>query len=136
MNSTVCMCSVAHLCPMLCSMDYSPLGSSAHAIFQARILELVAISTSRRSSPPRDQTHISCNSPILQADSLPLSHLGSPQNSNLLRQMKLCITYPNTNLPNSISQKALNIPPRAKTTYNMEYNVGSMKKKIQGIQNK
>ena len=61
-----------------------------------------------------------------------------PPNSNMLRQMKLCITYPNTNLPNSISQKALNIPPRAKTTYNMEYNVGSMKKKIkiQGIQNK
>lgn len=35
--------------------------------------------------------------------------------------MKLFITYPNTNLPNSISQKALNIPPRAKITYNVEY---------------
>lgn len=40
--------------------------------------------------------------------------------------MKLCITYPNTNLPNSISQKALTIPPRAKTTYNVEYNVELM----------
>ena len=133
------MCSVAQLCPTLSSMDSSPPGSSAHAIFQARILEWVAISSSRGSSPPRDQTHISCNSPTLQADSFFTTEPpAKPQNSNMLRQMKLCITYPNTNLPNSISQKALNIPPRAKTTYNMEYNVGSMKKKIkiQGIQNK
>ena len=133
------MCSVAQLCPTLCSMDSSPPGSSAHAIFQARILEWVAISSSRGSSPPRDRTHISCNSPTLQADSFFTTEPpAKPPNSNMLRQMKLCITYPNTNLPNSISQKALNIPPRAKTTYNMEYNVGSMKKKIkiQGIQNK
>ena len=41
-------------------MDCSPPGSSAHGIFQARILEWGAVSSSRRSSPPRDQTHISC----------------------------------------------------------------------------
>ena len=35
-------------------MDYSPLGSSVHGISQARILEWVAISFSRRSSWPRD----------------------------------------------------------------------------------
>ena len=35
-------------------------GSSVHGISQARILEWVAISFSRRSSPPRDQTCISC----------------------------------------------------------------------------
>ena len=40
--------------------DCSLPGSSAHGIFQARILEWGAISSSRRSSPPRDQTHISC----------------------------------------------------------------------------
>ena len=40
-------------------MDYSPPGSSLHGIFQARILEWIAISFSRGSSPPRDQTHIS-----------------------------------------------------------------------------
>ena len=34
------------------SMDYSPPGSSAHGIFQARILEWVAISYSRGSSQP------------------------------------------------------------------------------------
>ena len=34
-------------------MDWSPPGSSAHEIFQARILEWVAISYSRASSQPR-----------------------------------------------------------------------------------
>jgi len=40
-------------------MDCSPPGSSVHGILQARILEWVAISFSRGSSQPRDQTHIS-----------------------------------------------------------------------------
>ena len=38
---------------------YSPLGFSVRGIFQARILEWVAIPFSRRSSPPRDQTQVS-----------------------------------------------------------------------------
>ena len=38
-------------CPTLCKpMDYSPPGSSFHGIFQAKILEWVAISFHRRSS--------------------------------------------------------------------------------------
>ena len=46
---------VAQSCPTLCDpMDYSLPGSSVHGIFQARILEWVAISFSRRSSQPRD----------------------------------------------------------------------------------
>ena len=41
----ICMCSVTMLCPTICRpMDCSPPGSSAHEIFQARILEWVAIS--------------------------------------------------------------------------------------------
>ena len=40
-------------------MDCSPPGSSIHGILQARILEWVAISISRRSSWPRDQTQVS-----------------------------------------------------------------------------
>ena len=45
----------------LCSpMDYSLPGSSVHGIFQAKILERVAITFSRRSSWPRDRTHVSC----------------------------------------------------------------------------
>ena len=41
-------------------MDCSPPGSSVHGILQARILEWVAISFSRGSSQPRDQTRVSC----------------------------------------------------------------------------
>ena len=43
-------------CPMGCSLP----SSSVHGIFQARILEWVAISFSRGSSQPRDQTPVSC----------------------------------------------------------------------------
>ena len=39
--------------------DCSPLGISVHGISQATILEWVAISFSRGSSQPGDQTHIS-----------------------------------------------------------------------------
>ena len=39
-------------------MESSPPGSSVHRIFQARIVKWVAISYSRDSSLPRDQTHI------------------------------------------------------------------------------
>ena len=45
-------------------MDCSSPGSSVHGIFQARILEWVAISYSRGSSPPRDWNFISCVSCI------------------------------------------------------------------------
>ena len=52
-----CVCVCAQSCLPLCDpMDYSPPGSSVHGIFQARILEWVAISYSRGSSRRRDQT--------------------------------------------------------------------------------
>ena len=51
--------------PLCDATDYRPRGSSVHGIFQARILEWVAISYSRGSSQPRDQTHISCISLFL-----------------------------------------------------------------------
>ena len=41
-------------------MDCSPPGSSVHGIFQARVLEWVAISFSRGSSQTRDWTRVSC----------------------------------------------------------------------------
>ena len=51
----VCVCSVTQLCIALCDfMDCSLPGSSVHGIFQARILEQVAISYSWASSGPRD----------------------------------------------------------------------------------
>ena len=60
-NVPVCVCVlVAQPCPTLCNpMDCSPPGSSVYGISQARILEWIAISSSRGSSQPRDQTCIS-----------------------------------------------------------------------------
>ena len=53
-------CSDSQLCLTLCDpMDCSLPGSSVHGILQVRILELVAIASSRRSSRPRDRIHIS-----------------------------------------------------------------------------
>ena len=46
---------------------------------QARILEWVAFPFSRRSSQPRDQTHVSS----LQADSLPAEPQGKPKNTGV-----------------------------------------------------
>ena len=58
-----CMCAQA--CLTLCDpMDCSPPGSSVHGILQARRLDWVAMPSPRRSSWPRDQTHISCISCI------------------------------------------------------------------------
>ena len=48
-------------CPTLYNpRDCSPPGSSVLGVSQARILERVAISSSRGSSRPRDLTHVSC----------------------------------------------------------------------------
>ena len=62
---------VAQSCLTLCdSMDCSPPGSSVHGISQARILEWVAISFSKGSSQPTDQTCVSCTFSALQVNSL------------------------------------------------------------------
>ena len=55
------VCSVTKSCLTLCNpTDCSPPGTSVHGIFQARILEWVAISYSRGTSQPRDWTCVSC----------------------------------------------------------------------------
>ena len=55
-----CCCSITQSCPTPCDpTDCSLPGSSIHGIFQARILERVAISFSRGSSRPRDRTQVS-----------------------------------------------------------------------------
>ena len=59
-----CMCTCMlnrFSCVRLCDpMDCSLLGSSIHGILQARILEWVAMPSSRGPSWPRDQTCVSC----------------------------------------------------------------------------
>ena len=75
------------LCPALCDpMGCSPLGSSVHGILQARILEWVAMPSSRGSSWPRDWTRVSCGSCIsggFFTDELP----GKPQSPSTLLPM-------------------------------------------------
>ena len=55
----VCMLSRSVVYNSAQSVDGSPPGSSVHGIFQARILEWVAIAFARRSSSIRGQIHIS-----------------------------------------------------------------------------
>ena len=55
------LCLVAQLCPTLCNpMDYSPPGSPINGDFPARILEWVAMPSSRGSSQPRKRAGVSC----------------------------------------------------------------------------
>ena len=64
---------VAQSCPTLCDpMDGNLPGSAVHGIFQARILELAAISFSSGSSQPG----IEPRSPALQTDALLSEPLG------------------------------------------------------------
>ena len=44
---------------LLVTSGCSPPGFSVHGVFQSKILEWVAIFTSKESSPPRDQTQVS-----------------------------------------------------------------------------
>ena len=81
-------------CPTLCNpMDWSLPGFSIHGIFQARVLEWVAISFSRKSSQPRDWTQVSrivsrrftvwATREVLTVLKLDLSPQTWPQSSNL-----------------------------------------------------
>ena len=63
------------LCPILCyPMDSSLPGSSVHGILQAKILEWVAMPSSRASFQLRDRTHVSYVSCIGRQVLLPLAH--------------------------------------------------------------
>ena len=61
----VCDAELLQLCPPLCTpMDCSPPGSAVQGILQARVLEWVAVSSSRGPSQPRAQTRFPV-SPVL-----------------------------------------------------------------------
>ena len=84
------MCLVAQSCPTLCDpMDSSPPGSSVYGIIQARILEWVAMPSSRESSQPRNRTQV--RSPTFQVDSLVTinSFMGNQQGPTT-QHMELC----------------------------------------------
>ena len=83
-------------------MDYSSAGSAVHGIIQVRMLEWVAISSSRGSSQPRDQTHVSCITGGFFTAELP----GKPQHCSLFpnfHKMKIQILYWNLLLKNKSS---------------------------------
>ena len=91
----VCVCVCARMCLHACSvtqscltlgkpMDCSLPGSSGHGIFQARILERVAISYSRGSSQPRGQTRVSCISCTVRQDNVPPIPTVPPEKSFIL----------------------------------------------------
>ena len=81
----------AQLCPTLCNtMDCSPPGSSVHWIFQARILEWVAIPFSRGSSRPRYRTQL-----LTGLDSLA---------SLIVQCLKICLAIQETQVQ-SLSQQ-------------------------------
>ena len=74
-----CGCLVAKLYLTLCDpMDYSPPGSSVHGIPQARVLEWLAISSSRGPFRPRGQTCVSSVYLHSQEASLLLAPPGKP----------------------------------------------------------
>ena len=61
-NDNINVCMGAKLCLTLCNpVDYSQPGFSVLGILQARILEWVAVPSSRGSSPPWNQTRISAS---------------------------------------------------------------------------
>ena len=81
---------VAQLCLTLCDpMDCSPPGSS-FGILQARILEWVAIPSSRRFPNPE----IEPGSPAFQADSLPSDPQGKPNTLPKPDLIILCVLLP------------------------------------------
>ena len=81
---TLLSCSLAKSHPTLCSpVECNLMGSSVRGILQARILEWVAMPSSRGSSWSRDQIYIVCISCIgrqIFFFFLPLGHLRSPLN--------------------------------------------------------
>ena len=77
-NSAVVVVSRSVLSDSCNPTDCSLPGSSVHGVLQARILEWVAVSSSRGSSWPRDWTQVSFCLLHWQADSLPLGHKRSP----------------------------------------------------------
>ena len=83
-----CVCMLPKSCLIHCHLtDCSPPGSSVHVIFPARILEWGAVSFSRRSTWPKDQTYDFCTAGRFFTIELP----GKPRwNITQPQKMKSC----------------------------------------------
>ena len=80
--TTLPVCVPSQSCPTLyIPIDCSLPGSSVYGTSQARILERVVVSFSRRSSRPRDRTSVSS---IGRPGSLPLHHVGFSLHAHLI----------------------------------------------------
>ena len=88
------VCSLTQLCLTLWDfLDYSLSDSSVHGIFQAEILEWVAISSSRVSSRSRDWTCISCISWIAGGFFIEQAHQGTLSKVNC-EALTVCLSLP------------------------------------------
>ena len=85
----VCLLSLQLCLTLWDPMDYSPPGSYVHQILQARILDWVAMSSSRGSSRPRDWT-VSSVTLALQADFFTAETPGKPRCRSLPPGMCIC----------------------------------------------
>ena len=82
----MCACSVALvMSDSLQTHELYPSGGSVHGIFQVRVLEWVAMPSSRESSWPRDRTHVSCSS-CITGGFFTSEQLGKPHFRNLFNQ--------------------------------------------------
>ena len=80
---------VAQACPTLCNpMESSPPSSSVHGIFQARILEWIAIAFSGGSSWPWDQNQVSC----IVGSSLPSAKRETKDSKIICSVAQSCLT--------------------------------------------
>ena len=84
----MCTCTHSVVLTLCDPMDCSPPGPSVHGIFQAKIWSGLP------RPPPRDLSTQESNQLLLHwhVDSLPLSHLGSPQE----QQISLKLSVPDT----------------------------------------
>ena len=103
----MCVCRVFSAMSDCLATNCSPLGFSVHRILQARILECVALPSSRVSSWPRGQTCVSYVSLHWQADSLPLAPPGKPRSQlpapkSLLPLAWCCRDFPGVACPSDI----------------------------------
>ena len=99
-------------------MDYSLPGSSVHGILQARILEWVTF----LSPGDLPDLGIEPGSPALQADSLLLSHQGSPYFEYLLSKVMGLLSYKGLFTHSTASRRIMVLPLSLKEwSRQMEY---------------